>query len=96
MTLSSVIAKVLEFLILMGLQPLLLEANIPHVNQSAYQKRVSCDNAIIATQEVIAQYVRGGSQAFMCLYDMQKAYDSVEYPVLLERLYEAGVNGQTW
>ena len=92
-TLSSVIAKVLEFLILMRLQPLLLEANIPHVNQSAYQKRVSCDDAIFATQEVIARYVRGGSQVFMCLYDMQKAFDSVEYPVLLDRLYEAGVNG---
>ena len=54
---------------------------------------MSCDDAIFATQEVIARYVRGGSQVFMCLYDMQKAFDSVEYPVLLDRLYEAGVNG---
>ena len=27
---------------------------------------------------------------------MQKAFDSVKYPVLLNRLYEAGVNGKTW
>ena len=26
---------------------------------------------------------------YMCLYDLQKAFDSVEYPVLLERLYNA-------
>ena len=32
----------------------------------------------------------------MCLYDLQKAFDSVEYPVLLKRLFEAGVNGKTW
>ena len=63
-TLSSVFAKVLEFLILLRLQPLLLEANIPHVNLSAYRKRVSCDDAIFATQEVIVRYVRGGSQVF--------------------------------
>ena len=57
---------------------------------------MSCDDAIFTTQEVIARYVRGGSQIFMCLYDMQKVFDSVEYPVLLDRLYEAGVNGKTW
>ena len=49
-----------------------------------------------ATQEVIARYLSGGSRVFMCLYDLQKAFDSVEYPVLLERLYEVGVNGKTW
>ena len=32
----------------------------------------------------------------MCLYDLQKALDSVEYPVLLKRLYEVGVNGKCW
>ena len=33
-------------------------------------KRVSCDDDIFATQEVIARYLRGGGQVFMCLYDM--------------------------
>ena len=32
----------------------------------------------------------------MCLYDLQKAFDSVEYPVLLEKLYDVGVNGKMW
>ena len=32
----------------------------------------------------------------MCFYDLQKAFDSVQYPVLLQRLYDAGVNGKTW
>ena len=32
----------------------------------------------------------------MCLYDLQKAFDSVEYPVLLENLYDVGVNGKMW
>ena len=32
----------------------------------------------------------------MCFYDLQKAFDSVQYSVLLKRLYEAGVDGKIW
>ena len=31
----------------------------------------------------------------MCLYDLQKDFDTVEYFFLLER-YKAGVNGKMW
>ena len=54
-----------------------------HMNQSAYRRKVSCADAIFATQEAIARFVEGGSRVFMCLYDLQKAYDSVGYSVLL-------------
>ena len=30
----------------------------------------------------------------MCFYDLQKAFDSVQYPVQLKCLYEAGINGR--
>ena len=95
-TLSSVIAKVLETLLLNRLETILEEANIPHSNQSAYCKKVSCADAIFATQETIARYMGNGSRVFMCLYDLQKAFDSIEYPVLLNRLYAIGVNGRCW
>ena len=32
----------------------------------------------------------------MCFYDLQKAFDLVQYPVLLKRSYEAGIYGKTW
>ena len=55
---------------------------------------MSCADAnIFATQEVIARNVKCGS---MCLYDLQKTFDLVEYPVLLEKLYEVGINGKMW
>ena len=97
-TLTSMVAKVWEFLLLdrLRIQMVFLEADLPHVNQTAYRKSVSCADAIFATQEVIARYLRGGSRVYMCLYDLQKAFDSVEYPVLLEKLYEVGVNGKMW
>ena len=80
-TQTSVVVKVTEILFLEWLsQPVFVEAGLPHVNQSAYRKAVSCADAIFATQEIIARYLRGGSRVYMCLYDLQKAFDSVEYP----------------
>ena len=95
-TLSPVFSKVLEFLILNRLEMVFIEANVPHVNQSAYKKKVSCADAVFATQEVIARYLQGGSRVYMCLYDLQKAFDLIEYPILLRRLYDIGVNGKCW
>ena len=77
-TLSSMVAKVLEFLCLQRLEVVFLEADLPHVNQTAYRRSVSCTNAIFTTQEVIAKYLNSGSKVYMCLYDLQKAFDSVE------------------
>ena len=48
------------------------------------------------SQEAIARYVRDGSTIHMCLYDLQKAFDSVEFPVVLHRLFSVGVNGKLW
>ena len=63
------------------------------MNQTAYRSGVGCTDAIFATQETI---VREGSAVHMCLYDLQKALDSVEFPVLLDHLFSMGVNGKTW
>ena len=95
-TLTSMVAKVLKFLFLERLQLVFMGAGLPLVNQSAYRKAVSCADAIFATQEIIARYLRGGSHVYMCLYDLQKAFDSVEYLVLLQKLYDVGVNGKMW
>ena len=32
----------------------------------------------------------------MCLYDLENAFDSVEFSVLLKRLFHAGINSKTW
>ena len=90
-TLTSVIAKVLEFLVLERMQDILKEAEIPHINWSAYRK-ISCAEAIFAMQETIGRYMREGSQVYMCLYDLKKAFDSIDFP---DCLYKAG-NGKVW
>ena len=95
-TLTPVLAKVLESLILNRLQDVLLERGIPHLNQTGYRKKVSCVEAIFSTMEAVSQFAQQGERMYMCFYDLQKAFDSVQYPVLLKRLYEAGINGKTW
>ena len=65
------------FLLLELLDSVFSEAGLPHINQTG---GVSCADA---TQKLIAKYLRGGSRKFMCLYDLQKAIDLVEYAVLL-------------
>ena len=95
-TINSVISKVLDTLILDRLEPLFVEGGVPHPNQSAYRKHVSCMDAIFATQEVINRYLMEGGKMYMCLYDLEKAFDSVEFPVLLKRLFDVGINSKTW
>ena len=70
---------------------MLLEKGIPHLNQTGYQKKVSCAEAIFATMEAVSQFAQQGEGMYMCFYNLQKAFDSVQYPVLLKRLYEAGI-----
>jgi hypothetical protein len=71
--LNSVISQVLESLILDRLEPLFMETGVPHPNLTAYRKRVSCADAIFATQEVINRYLQEGSKVYiMFLYDLQR------------------------
>ena len=95
-TLTSVLAKVLETLTLMRMQFHFSERKIPHLNQTAYRKGVSCAEAIFSTMEVISTYSQCSEKVYMCFYDLQKAFVSIQYPVLLKRLYEYGVNNKAW
>ena len=95
-TLTSALAKILESLVLSHLRSHLTERGIPHLNQTAYREKVSCAEAIFSTLEVVSQYSQKNERMYMCLYDLQKAFDSVQYPVLLKRLYDAGVDGKAW
>ena len=50
----------------------------------------------LATQEALLVHARDGWKPFVGFYDMEKAFDSVETPILLEWIYSVGVNGKLW
>jgi len=53
----------LEYIILDHMKPILLESNCPHFLQTAYQRGISCGDAISATQEAInPEGTKGGRQ----------------------------------
>ena len=51
----------------------------------------------LCMQHKILKAVCDGGQALLCLYDLEKTYDSVEHSVLLNAIYtNAGVNVKAW
>ena len=85
-TVTSVFAKVLESLLLPRLQCHLANKGIPHTNQTAYRKGVSCAEAIFST---LSTYSNKNEKMHMYFYD----FDSIQYPMCL---FEAGVDGRVW
>ena len=79
-TLTSVLPKVLEVLVLSRLESIFEERGFPHPSQTAYQKGLSC------TQEVVLKHIREGDTPYLCFFDLEKAFDSIEYPVLLSNI----------
>ena len=95
-SLSSVLVKLFERVLLLRMIPILEEKGIPHRTQTAYQAGVSCSDATEVVQEVIKSYIDSGANIFQCFYDLEKAFDSIEHNVLLNHLYKAGINGKCW
>ena len=92
-TLSSVLSKVLEII---HLSSHLEDQGFPDQLQTAYQKGVSCIDAIFATQETLTKQLRDGGQRYLCLFNIEKAFDSVELPILLQHHFYTGINGKFW
>ena len=76
--------------------PVLQENGHPALAQTAYTKNISCQDAIFVSLEAIRSILRDRSSAYLSLYDLEKAFDSVEHPILLRSLFHAGVNGRSW
>ena len=95
-TLSSVVSKCLEKAILHRMEMPLKEAGFPHLSQTTYQRAVSCSDAIFSTQEALLKFVREGDETYLCLYDLEKAFDSIEFPILLSHLFKYRINGKCW
>ena len=95
-TLTSVIAKIFETILLRRMLPILHESNFPHISQTAYLSGQSCADALFVTNETLHSFMRNRDSPYLCLYDLEKTFDSIEYVHLLKHLFQLGVNGKTW
>ncbi len=45
---------------------------------------------------MLDHYRNGGDHLYQTTYDLEKAFDLVEYSILLNRSFQAGFNGKCW
>ena len=95
-SITSVFLKLFEYTLLERILPVLQENGHPALTQTAYKKGVSCQEAIFSTQEAIISILRDANTAFLFLYELEKAFDSIEHPVLLHSLFHVGISGRSW
>ena len=50
---------------------------------------------VLTRSSVPKKYIRQGENPFLC-YDIEKAFDSVKFPILLDHLFKMGINGKSW
>ena len=44
----------------------------------------------------ILKHIREGDSPYLCFFDLEKAFDSVEYHTLLSHIFDLGVKGKCW
>jgi exonuclease III len=95
-TIPSVLTKLLEIVVLERMNMIIEDLHLPDCLQTAYQKGISCSDAVFVTQEALLTHLRENGHPYLCFFDMEKAFDSVEFSVLLNRLFDLGINGKCW
>ena len=74
----SVLFKTQELLLLGRLRAILSAPEFPHQNQTGFVKKISFTDAIFSSHEVLSRLARGGDRAYVCFFDLQKAFDTVQ------------------
>ena len=90
-TLTSVLDKVLEIALMQRITPILDVADIPQISQTAYRKGVSCQDSVFAGIEANTRFVIEKEKVYTCFYDLASAFDTVEFSILLDELFQAGI-----
>ena len=94
-SLLSNIEKILEKLMYKHLYKFLDDNNIPYDLQFGFRQNLSTTHALINLTENIRQALDQGKIGCGIFVDLQKAFDTVEYEVLLSKLDHYGVCGLT-
>ena len=48
------------------------------------------------SQEAIEKFTSDGDTVYTCFYDLASAFDTTEFSVLLEELFNAGIRDMSW
>jgi hypothetical protein len=79
---SSILSKVFEHGILDKFQRFFSTAD----NQFGFKKGLGCTHAIYTVQNIVDQFIKGGSTANLCAIDLTKAFDKTNHHALFIKL----------
>ena len=74
-----------NWILLQRLIPVLEDLGVPYYTQTDHAG-ISCADPTEVIQGIVRSHLQHGSTAYQGFYDLEKAFDSVEYYVLLDYL----------
>jgi hypothetical protein len=91
-------AKILEKIVAEQLIDHLTESNKMDPRQSAYQKGISCETALVMVKNEVDSMLGSGRAVLMVMLDLSAAFDTIDHNILLHRLEDVGIGGRalTW
>ena len=84
---STAVTKIFDWVIILAYNEQLHLDDL----QFSYQSKVSTSMCTWLAVETISYFTRNGSDVFVCLMDMSKAFDTVKHSVLFEKLILQGL-----
>ena len=95
-SLLSNLNKILEKLMFLRVLSFLYKENVIYKQQFGFTPKHSTTHAIIIITEKIREALNKGKFSCGVFVDLQKAFDTVNHEVLLKKIYQYGIRGNTY
>ena len=92
----NVLSKILERAVHSQLAEYLEKRDLLFENQSGFRGGYSTDSSLIGLSDYVKGEMGRGNMVGMVLIDLQKAFDTVDHSVLLDKLRAIGVSSLSW
>lgn len=94
-SLTCIICKVLEHILVSSIMTHFENHNILHPNQHGFRKKLSCETQLIELTNDLAKSLDNRTQTDLLIMDFSKAFDKVPHKRLISKLSWLGITGPT-